>query len=129
MALAINMALAYPLAKSLLKNPVSHFMARYRKQLPNLNEHNQFRITFLVRSIPGVPFFMQNYMLPLIGVRFSRYFIISWSIQTVFAAGMASLPHLIRHSGWIPAGIIAALVILLLGFRRIYVKDHPPGSP
>ena len=125
-ALAVNMTLASFLAGSLLKAPVTHFLAKYQRQLPTLTEKNQFRITFLVRSIPGEPFFMQNYMLPLLGIRFSSYLAISWSVQTVFAAGMAALPHLVRHSGWVPAGMVAGLVLLLLLFKRMYLRDHPP---
>ena len=123
LALALNMGIAYPLAKYLLEAPVSHFMARYSKQLPDLSEKNQFRVTFLVRSIPGIPFFMQNYMLPLVGVRFATYFLISWSIQSLFAAGMAALPQLVKQSGWIPAGIVVGLVALLMIFRKVYLKD------
>lgn len=127
-ALAVNMTLAYFLARSLLKTPVSHFMAKYHRELPELTQKNQFRVTFLVRSIPGVPFFMQNYMLPLLGVRFSHYLLISWSVQTVFAAGMAALPHLVRHSGWVPAGMVVGLVLLLILFKRLYLREHPSGN-
>ena len=122
LSLALNMAIAYPLAKFLLTAPVSRFMARYRRTLPALTERNQFRVTFLVRSIPGIPYFMQNYMLPLLGVRFPPYLLISWSIQSIFAAGMAALPALVDRTGWVPAGIIAALLVLLMPFRRIYLS-------
>ena len=128
LSLAINISVAYPIAKHLLKAPISHFLNRYRKQLPELTEQNQFRVTFLVRSIPGIPYFMQNYMLPLVGVRFPHYFIISWSIQSVFAAGMSALPHLVRQSGWIPAGIVLSLIALLVIFRKVYIRDKMPDA-
>jgi uncharacterized membrane protein YdjX (TVP38/TMEM64 family) len=120
-SLAINMTLAYPIAQYLLAAPLGRILTRYRKSLPALTEENQFRVTFLVRSVPGVPFFMQNYLLPLLGVRFAPYLLISWSIQSVFAAGMAAVPHLVEHSGWVPAVILFMLVILLGVFRRLYL--------
>lgn len=126
LSLAINISVAFPLAKYLLKAPVSHFMAKYSKELPSLTEKTQFRVTFLVRSIPGIPYFMQNYMLPLIGVKFIHYFLISWSIQSVFAAGMSALPHLVKQTGWVPAGIVGGLVILLILFRKVYLRKKLP---
>lgn len=128
LSLAINISVAYPLAKYLLKAPITHFLNRYRRQLPELTEQNQFRVTFLVRSIPGIPYFMQNYMLPLVGVRFPHYFTISWSIQTVFAAGMSALPQLVKQSGWVPAGIVFSLIALLLIFRKVYIHDKMPDA-
>ena len=121
LSLAVNMSLAYPVSTQLLATPLSRILARYRRSLPALTEANQFRVTFLVRSVPGIPFFMQNYLLPLLGVRFVPYLLISWSIQTVFAAGMAAVPRLVEHAGWIPAMTILLLVILLGIFRRLYL--------
>ena len=60
-------------------------------------------------------------MLPLLGVRFAPYLLISWSIQSVFAAGMAAVPRLVEHAGWVPALTILLLVLLLGIFRRLYL--------
>jgi len=131
LSLAVNMSLAFPIARHLLAQPLSQLLARYRKNLPVLTEENQFRATFLIRSVPGIPFFLQNYLLPLLGVRFAPYLLISWSIQTVFAAGMAAVPRLVERTGWVPAGIILLLVVLLGVFRRLYLgksltNEGPP---
>jgi uncharacterized membrane protein YdjX (TVP38/TMEM64 family) len=130
LSLAINMTIAFPVARHLLATPLAQILARYRKSLPALTEENQFRVTFLVRSVPGVPFFMQNYLLPLLGVRFAPYLLISWSIQSDFAAGMAAVPHLVERTGWVPAGIILFLLVLLGLFHRLYLgKSLTNGSP
>lgn len=121
LSLAINIAIAYPLSQKLLAVPLAHVLARFRKKLPLLTEENQFRVTFLVRSIPGVPFCMQNYLLPLLGVHFAPYLLISWSIQTAFAAGMTAIPQLVANAGWIPALIVLVLLILLGLFHRLYI--------
>ncbi len=121
LSLAVNIALAYPIARHLLREPLSHILSRYQKGLPTLTAMNQVRVAFLVRSVPGIPFFLQNYLLPLLDIRFGPYFLISWSIQSVFAAGMAAVPHLVDRAGWVPA-IIVVLILILLGiFRRFYV--------
>jgi uncharacterized membrane protein YdjX (TVP38/TMEM64 family) len=125
LALALNMSAAYLLARSLLRTPINALMAHFRKELPVLREDNQFRVTFLVRSIPGVPFFMQNYMLPLLGVRFGTYFLISWSIQSLFAAGMAALPHLVQKVGLLWAGIGVGIIFLFVVFRKLYLRRSP----
>ena len=130
LSLAVNMTIAYPLARHLLAAPLAHILSRFRKRLPALTGDNQFRVTFLVRSVPGVPFFLQNYLLPLLGVRFAPYLLISWSIQTVFAAGMAAVPRLVENAGWIPA-LVILMVLLLLGlFHRLYMgKSLTNGDP
>lgn len=120
-SLAINISIAYPLSKKLLAVPLIHILSRFRKKLPLLTGENQFRVTFLVRSVPGVPFCLQNYLLPLLGVRFTPYLLISWSIQTVFAAGMAAVPQLVTKAGWIPALTILIIFILLGFFHHIYI--------
>jgi len=121
LALAINISLAYPIALKLLATPLTDILARFSKKLPLLTKENQFRVTFLVRSVPGVPFCLQNYLLPLLGIRFAPYLLISWSIQTVFAAGMAAIPKLVTKAGWIPALIIISILLLLGLFHRLYI--------
>lgn len=123
LALAVNISLAFPIARYFLAGPVTRILERYRKSIPPLTPKNQFRVTFLVRSIPGIPYFMQNYLLALIGVRFSHYFIISWLVQSVFAAGMAAVPHLVEKTGWITGGILLALGGILLLLHRAYSTD------
>lgn len=121
LSLALNISIAYPIAQKLLATPLNHILSRFRGKLPNITEENQFRITFLVRSVPGVPFCVQNYLLPLLGVRFAPYLLISWSIQTVFATGMAAVPQLVSKAGWISAITFLAIFLLLGLFHRLYI--------
>lgn len=123
LALAVNISIAFPIARYFLAGPISQILERYRKTIPPLTRKNQFRVTFLVRSIPGIPYFMQNYLLAIIGVRFSHYFIISWLVQSVFAAGMAAIPHLVEKTGWVTGGIFLALGGILLLLHRAYSAD------
>lgn len=132
LALAVNMALAYPIAKYLLRGPISEILARYRRAIPDFSTPNQFRLTFLVRAVPGIPYFMQNYFLPLLGIRFLHYWIISWVVQTVIAAGMTAVPDLVEKTGWVTAGIVLALFIVLGILHRIYIPRRTatgPGDP
>lgn len=129
LALAINLSLAYPIAKYLLRGPLSWLLQRYRKTLPVFSSDNQFRVTFLVRTVPGIPFFIQNYLLPLLGVRFVQYWVISWLIQSTFAAGMAAIPHLVEKGGWIMAAMLLALIFLLGILHRIYIPRTAKNTP
>ncbi|CAA6679614.1 MULTISPECIES: TVP38/TMEM64 family protein [unclassified Lentimonas] len=120
LALAINISISYPIARYLLASPISALLSKYDRSLPELTKRNQFRVTFLVRSIPGVPYFIQNYMLAVLGVDFVPYFVISLSIQSIFAAGMAAVPHLVEETGWLPVAMVAGIMGLLLLLRRIF---------
>lgn len=119
-ALAINISLAYPLAKVALKGPLQRLLAGTKTRLPNLDPHHQFRATFLIRGVPGIPFAVQNYLLPLLGVRFPVYFIVSWSIQSLFAAGMCAIPDVAERTGWLPVLIGLGLLVLLVVLRAIF---------
>lgn len=114
--LAINIAAAYWVGHYLLRRPLTTWLVRRGHTLPQLNELGHFRLIFLVRAVPGVPFPVQNYLLAVVGAPFPLYFFLSWSIQTTIAAGMTALPHLLLE-GSRPHLLVAAaiLVILLLG--------------
>jgi uncharacterized membrane protein YdjX (TVP38/TMEM64 family) len=78
LALAINMSLSYAVTKTLLREPLAQLMKRRGHEMPQLKSAtNQFRATFLVRTVPGPPFPVQNYVLTLAGVPFAIYLPVS----------------------------------------------------
>src|SRR5690606_37767621 len=82
-----------------------------------LNELSSFRLVFIVRTIPGIPYPIQNYMLALAGVPFIIYWPISWVIQSIFAAGMTAVSAMLIGQSVLIISLIAAFFTLLLIFR------------
>lgn len=127
-ALAINIAISYPVGIYLLRKPISCWLVGRGYRIPELKETGYFRLVFLVRSIPGVPYAAQNYMLALAGSPFWLYLLLSLSIQSIFAAGMTSVPNMIldptQRNLLILAGILTLLGIARMGFKLLGKRNN-----
>ena len=84
LALTINMALAYWLARRWLRPFLSQKLANMGYALPQAEGGNATDLIILLRVTPGPPFFVQNYLLGLANVPFGRYMVISCAAQWLF---------------------------------------------
>lgn len=88
-ALAINMTLSYFFTRTLLHAPLAELVRRRGLELPSAKTtRNQFRITFLLRTVPGPPFPLQNYLLALAGIPFRIYLPVSLVPQAVLGSAV-----------------------------------------
>lgn len=86
-ALAINMSLSYVFTRTLLRAPLLELVRRRGLELPRVKTATyQFRMTFLIRTVPGPPFPFQNYLLALAGIPFRIYLPISLAAQGVIGS-------------------------------------------
>ncbi len=83
-SLALNMALGYWIGCSLWQDFTKRQIQRRFPGFAGLSEKQAFRTTVLVRAIPGVPYFLQNYILAVLGVPFGFYLTCSLLIQGSF---------------------------------------------
>ena len=118
LSLAINMSLSYVVARYCLHEALTRLLEKIGYPLPRLSEVNEYRTTFLVRTVPGPPFSVQNFLLSLLGVRFPIYISISLLAQGTIAAGMVAcggaLPEAITL-GHVLVGL--ALLSVLIGMK------------
>jgi uncharacterized membrane protein YdjX (TVP38/TMEM64 family) len=118
LSLAINMSLSYVVARYCLHEALTRLLKKWGYELPNLSEVNEYRFTFILRTVPGPPFPVQNYLLSLLGIPFPVYISISLLAQGTIAAGMVAcggaLPEEITM-GHVLVGL--ALVSLLVGMK------------
>ncbi|MGJ8654536.1 MAG: TVP38/TMEM64 family protein [Opitutaceae bacterium] len=119
-SLAINMSLSYFVARYCLYDALTKLVSKTGYTMPKLSEVNEYRFTFLLRTIPGPPFPVQNYVLSLLGVPFPVYISISLLAQGVIAAGMVAcggvLPETITM-GHVLVGM--ALISVLIGMKAL----------
>lgn len=87
--LAANLMISYPIGHQLLRGPVESWLARRQVVLPTLSQFNQYRLIYLLRAVPGVPFLMQNYILAVLNVPFVLYFSISLVVQGLIGTAVA----------------------------------------
>jgi uncharacterized membrane protein YdjX (TVP38/TMEM64 family) len=121
LALAINISLSYWIGSRLLKKPIQLWLAQKEYKVPNLQELGYFKLTFLIRAVPGVPFPIQNYLLTVAGTPFVLYLVVSLAVQSVFAAGMTAIPRMIIEPDKMKIIIVAAIFVVLI-IARITIK-------
>lgn len=122
-SLLVSMTLGYLIGRHWLRVPVQRVISRRWPQLLKLSPLQSYKATILVRAVPGVPYFLQNYGLGLLKIRFSMYLALSWSIQSMI---MLSVILTVRGSVekdfwvWLPGlgGLIVLFTIIrFLTFR------------
>jgi uncharacterized membrane protein YdjX (TVP38/TMEM64 family) len=115
-ALLVNMSVSYVLTQTVLKTPILGFIERRGWSLPKLTEENEFRFIFLVRTIPGPPFFFQNLALGLAGVSFWTYLWVSMLGQGSIAVGVIFCTRYLSQDPLSTGGIsgIAILIVLII---------------
>ncbi len=82
-ALTVNLVLTYWLARGWLRPLVTRLLARFGYAMPHLEPDEMTDFIVLLRVTPGIPFFVQNYLLGLANAPFGRYLLISCAIQWV----------------------------------------------
>jgi len=127
-ALAINMSVSYALTHSVLKAPIVRFLQKRKWSIPEMDDYNQFRFTFLVRTVPGPPFFVQNLALGLAGIPFWTYLWVSLLAQGGIAIGVILCSRYLSEDPWGKGGltVIAILTALLIakGIRWVRARSE-----
>lgn len=77
LALIVNMVLTYWLARWALRPVLEKLVIRLGYKLPETDPDSVTDLVLLLRLTPGVPFFVQNYLLGLAEMPFVKYIVIS----------------------------------------------------
>jgi uncharacterized membrane protein YdjX (TVP38/TMEM64 family) len=122
-AIAVDLALSYWLARYGLRPWLEQMIGRTKYKIPVVAEADQTQIILLVRITPGPPFFVQNFLLGLAGVRFAPYFWISWTVNILYASGFIVFGEAILH-GKGKAAFVGLSVLLALGMIIHLLRRH-----
>lgn len=126
-ALAANLTLGYWLARKWLRRPIEGWLHARGKTAPQIPETEETLWILLLRVTPGVPLFVQNYLLGLAQVRFGRYLAISFPAQLAYAVAFVALGQALKDSNvWrgmlAVSGLVAVAVTVLLIRRRLALR-------
>jgi uncharacterized membrane protein YdjX (TVP38/TMEM64 family) len=130
-ALSVNMSVSYALTHSVFKQPILRFLESRGWSIPKLSKENQFRFTFLMRTVPGPPFFFQNLLLSLAGIPFLTYLWVSLLTQGGIAVAVIFCSRSLSN-GHLERGEVIALVVIgafiaakgLRSLREWYLKRN-----
>lgn len=121
LAVSINVSLSYALASTVFRPPVQRLVTRLGYRLPDPNGHNAWFLTLLVRVAPGLPFWMQSYVLGLVRVRFGAYLVVSTLVPAGYLTGAIVFGDAMLH-GKTGAALFAAGLIMLVGTGLYFLR-------
>lgn len=122
-AIAINLALTYWLARYGLRPWLEQMIGRTKYKIPAVAAADQAQITLLLRITPGPPFFLQSYLLGLAKIPFFTYLWISWVISILYAAGFIVFGDAILH-GKGKVAFLGFSALLALGLIVHLLRQH-----
>jgi uncharacterized membrane protein YdjX (TVP38/TMEM64 family) len=119
LALAANLTACYWIARW-MRPHLEALLRRVNFRLPDLSDKSPARIVLGVKVAPGLPTFVKNYALGIIGVPFRLYFALSMLVTGVYAVllvvlGESLLEHKMGRSVWVVAAVI--VLGLVAGWR------------
>lgn len=118
----LNLALAYGVANRWLRNFLLKLLAKNGYCLPVVNSGDLIRLTLALRITPGIPSFIQSYLLGLADVPFLPYYLISVPVHVAYAAAFTLFGgSLFQMKG---GGIIAGACLLVALVLIVKVMRH-----
>ncbi len=125
-AIAVNLALGYWVARYALRPVLAGLIKRYGYSVPRVTNENALTVTLLVRLTPGPPYALQACILGLAEVPFRLYLIVSWLAMVpwtlggvILGKGLLSGKFGMAASG---IGVLIVAVILVQIIRRKYFR-------
>ncbi len=115
-AIVLNFSLTYWIARYPARRLVARLIRNFDVEIPRLPDHHVRRFTIVFRITPGLPFFLQNYILGIAEVPFRVYFVVSLLAQLVWTFGFVVSGGAIfeGEAGKAIAGICLLVVATLL---------------
>lgn len=126
--IAANLGLTYWLSRYALRPLLARLVARYGYAVPRVTRENALTVTLLVRLTPGLPYFLQCYLLGLAEVPLRLFMIVSWLAVVPISCSAVVLGKAARegHLGKIGAvlGVMVVVVVLVQMVRRKVAKHE-----
>lgn len=130
-AISVNIALTYWIARCLLRTWVERLVARLGYRMPEVENADMTDLIVIFRVTPGIPLFVQNYLLGLADAPVVRYLVISYIISWPMTTAYIWFGDTLRRGkgGMILAalGAIVALAAATHVLRRHYASRKAAG--
>ncbi len=114
LAVATNVALSYALAARWLRPLVLRLLERLGYRLPDLPAGSAWQVVWLVRLLPGLPFWVQSYLLGLARVRVVPYLVVSTLLPAAYIAATIAGGEALM-SGRTKQALLALAAVGLIG--------------
>lgn len=111
-AVTINLLLTYGLARRALRPLLEGLIERFGYRLPQVESADATDLIVIVRVTPGIPFFVQNYLLGLAEAPLGRYVAISCAAQWAYTVAFILFGDALRRgSARVALGGVAIVIV------------------
>lgn len=111
---ALNLSWTYWVAAKPGRGLVERLLSNSSIRVPELPKGNQLRVILLLRLTPGVPLFIQNYLLGFLRVPFGLYLPVSLGCSGIIACGFVLSGAGVADGNLRP--LISGVALIVLGF-------------
>ena len=118
-ALALNQAWTYALAAGPAHDVVARVLAGFGWKMPVLKTENVTDTLLVLRLVPGIPLFVQNYLLGLLRVPYGRYAWVSLLCNGPHVIGFVLAGVGIADGRWKVALLGIAILVLAVVVVRV----------
>ena len=81
MVIPVHLFLSYFSVKWFFKDIVEKYANKNNFRIFNIPKNRRVEVCFLVMSMPGLPYALKNYLIPVSSIPFKQYLLIGWLIQ------------------------------------------------
>jgi len=125
-AITTNFLLTYLVARFVIRGFLERSFARFGYRIPSVANGDSTDLAIIIRVTPGIPFFVQNYLLGLAGIPIAKYLLISavfnWSYSAAFVLFGDALQNGRGRVALVAASLAVAAIAGTHWARRRYAK-------
>ena len=81
LAMPFHLLFSYWVTHSFLRKRIERFARQRNEFVLNVPKHRQVTFGLMFMAVPGLPYAVKNYLLPLSGMDLKKYLLISWAVQ------------------------------------------------
>jgi uncharacterized membrane protein YdjX (TVP38/TMEM64 family) len=131
---AIHLLGSHWIARSFLRGPLERYLKKRKKHLPELPEGEEWSVALMTALVPGLPYFVRNYLLALSGIPLRTYFWICWPVYVVRSILVIFLGDFSGDFSAQRVGVLGAVLLVKLGIcayliHRLRKRSHNRKRP
>lgn len=124
---AVHLLGSYAIGQSVLRAPLQRWMEKRHHHLPQVPEDEQAPVCLIATLIPGLPYFVRNYLLVLGGVRLKMLFLVCLPVYvvrsyvTILLGDLSGDPS---RRGLLVLGAVDVLKVAICAFVIWRLREH-----
>jgi uncharacterized membrane protein YdjX (TVP38/TMEM64 family) len=125
-AAAASMTWSHQFSARIGRRFTAAWLPRLHRRLPQLDPARAVQCILVARLTPGIPFFLQNHVLGLLGIRFRVFLPLSIVCASPYIAGFVITGGALFKGAWTHLALGLTLIAALVATRIWFTKHRKP---